>query len=190
MNILIFILPFLSFLNAQISVPGKYRDLVLKSLQKSITMGADEVLAIYNLPKQDNARLLAEVEASERIDSENRLVRKNIVNGTEEIIYSRKPPKTSPFVFGKAIPLVIGMNETDQSHWIVNEENQTRMWRFKVYSKDAHSISIYFADFYLKPSAELYIIGQEVSAQIYVYNSFILLIDRLLGYFGGIHFSE
>lgn len=164
MNIFIFIFPFLTVLNAQISVPGKYRDLVLKNLQKSVTKDADKTMTIYNLPDQDNANLLAEVEADERIDSENKLTRKNVVDGTDEIVYSNKPPKTNPFVFGKAVPLVVSMNETEQIRWIVNEETQTRMWRFKVHSKDAHSISIYFSDFYLQPLAELYIIGLEVSA--------------------------
>ena len=163
MNIFIFILSFLTALKAQISVPGKYRDLIQKSFQKSQTIGADESIVIYNLPEQNNDNLLAEVEASESIDSENKLIRKNVVDGIDEIVYSNKPPKTSPFVFGKAIPLDVSMNCTEQSQWIVNEETQTRTWRFKVNSKNAHSISIYFSDFYLKPSAELYIIGLEVN---------------------------
>lgn len=161
MNIFLVIFSFLAVSHAQISVPGKYRSLALKDLQKNGRMDEDESMLIYNLPELDNAHLLAEVEAKERVDSESKLTRKNDVDGAEEIFYSSKPSKTDPFTFGKAVPLNVSMISTDESHWIINADTQTRMWRFKVYSKDAHSISIYFSDFYLKPSAELYIIGLE-----------------------------
>ena len=168
MNIFIVVYSFLAVLNAQRSVPGKYRALALESLQKNVVMGADESMVIYNLPEQDNADLLAEVEAKERIDSENShsLTRKNDIDGTDEIVYSNKPSKTDPYTFGKAVPLIVSMDPAEESHWIINENSQTRMWRFKVCSKDAHSISIDFSEFYLKPSAELYIIGREVSASV------------------------
>lgn len=167
MKIIILIFSYLAALNAQISITGKYRDFALKSLNKSFKMDSDESMTIYNLPEQDNRDLLAQAEAKERIHSDSRLTRKNDIDGTEEIEYSHKLPKITPFTFGTAIPLNVSINYNEDIQWIVNEDTQSRMWRFKVYSKDAHSISIYFADFYLKPSSELYIIGQEVRKIIF-----------------------
>lgn len=150
-------------LKAQISSPGVYRHLVQATLQKS---GALSNFVEYNLPEQDNAQLLAQAEADEAVINAKATRQGVSSDGTEEVIYADKPPKAAPYQFGKAIDFVVEMDKESQGNeWIVNEENGTRMWRFKVHSKDAHSISIYFSDFYLAPSSELYIIGKEVNKQ-------------------------
>lgn len=161
---------FAPLLRAQISVPGKYRHLVLKSLQKNAEMVQ---MTEYNMPEQNNAQLLAQAEADEAITPaklSRKEIHRNSTDGSDEISYGRLP-KTAPFTFGKALPLAIDINKAGEGDWIINEETQTKMWRFRVSSKDAHSISIYFDDFHLAPSAELYIIGREVKNKIiFAYN--------------------
>lgn len=149
----------LNVLRAQISVPGRYRHLVHDSLRKSGQMAE---LKEYRLPEQNNAQLEAQAEADEaKINAKTS--RKVISSdGVEETIYSGKPPKAAPYKFGQVIDFSVKLEKEEEGQWIVNDETGTRMWRFKVYSKAAQSVSIYFSEFYLAPSSELYIIGQEV----------------------------
>lgn len=153
----------LSKLEAQLSFHGKYRSQKV-SLQKN--SNPSTFIKEYKLPEQDNAQLLALAEAQESISPAAKHSHKetsyNVTDGPEEFTYTEKTPKSVPFKFGEALPLSINMNQSGDGEWIVNEESQTRMWRFKVSSKDAHAMSIYFSDFFLAPATELYIIGREV----------------------------
>ena len=153
------------FIRAQISVPGRYRQLVEKSLQKSVfTVEMRE----YTMPEQNNAQLLAQALADEIITPaklSRKEIRRNFTDGQDEITYTGRLPKAVPFIFGKVVPLLVDMSKDGEGEWVINEETQTRMWRFRVSSKDAHSISIYFKDLHLSPSSELYVIGREVSTK-------------------------
>lgn len=166
-NLLVILLTSLSTgIYAQLSEPGRYRELI-QSLQYSKN-GLDRKQVIeYILPRQDNERLLAEAREDE-IVTPAKLAKKEIKqnDGTEEISFNDKLPKSVPFKFGKVLPLSINMTEPNEGEWIVNEESKTKTWRFKVVSKEAHSISIYFSDFHMAPLAELYIIGREVRTKI------------------------
>lgn len=159
-------------LEAQLSVVGKYRHLVNSSLQKAGSLPSNSVKE-YRLPDQDNEQLLAWADAEEWA-SNSRLsrkeVRRNDNSVLEEFTYTEKTPKATPFTFGKAIPLSISLTDPEGGEWTVHEDTKTRMWRFKIYSKDAHSISVYFSDFHLAPSTELYIIGRGVSTFIISHN--------------------
>lgn len=149
----------LNNLLAQISSPGRYRNLVQNVFHKNADLAE---IKEYRLPPQDNSQLLAQAEADEAI-FESKIAQQIIASdGSEEIIYNDKPPKSAPYQFGTAIDFVVDMNKKGEGQWILNDETNTKTWRFKVYSKDAHSISIYFTDFHLAPSTELYIIGPEV----------------------------
>lgn len=150
----------LILIQSQLQKPGRFRNLINTDLKKSWERNH---IKEYILPEQDNAKLLSKVEAEEAADP-NRLPKKQInkQDGTEEISFGNKLPKSQPFTFGKAIDLQINMTQPGEGEWIINEESQTKMWRFKVSSKEAHSISIYFADFHLSPLSELYILGREV----------------------------
>jgi hypothetical protein len=160
---------------AQISVPGKYRALLVKNLEKTaLTVKMRE----YSMPEQNNAQLLAQAQADESVTPaklSRKEIRRNNTGGPDEISYTGRMPKAVPYTFGKVVPLSIDMNKEGEGDWIVNEETQTRMWRFKVSSKDAHSISIYFKDFHLSPSAELYVIGQEVKKSQLIFVIFRIL---------------
>ena len=150
----------LNSFRAQISVPGKYRNLIGAPLQKGAA--ALIVPKEYTMPPQDNLQLNAQAEADEAIINAKTSLKVVSSNGTEEFIYTDKPPKAAPYQFGKAIDLVIDMKAEGTGEWTVNKEMKTKTWRFKVSSKDAYSISIYFSEFNLASSTELYIIGQEV----------------------------
>lgn len=165
MNILNILLTavLLPLTRGQISVPGEYRKLLETNLQKS---GLTVKMREYSMPEQNNAQLLAQALADESVTPaklSRKEIRKNNTGGPDEITYTGRLPKAVPFTFGTVVPLSVDMSKEGEGDWIVNEETQTRMWRFKVSSKDAHSISIYFKDFYLAPSAELYVIGREVN---------------------------
>lgn len=151
----------ISLTRAQISVPGKYRQLVVKGLHKSVS--AVEMKE-YTMPEQNNSQLLAQALADEIITQLSRKeIRRNYTDGPDEITYTGRLPKAIPFTFGKVVPLSVDMNKDGEGEWVINEETRTRMWRFRVSSKDAQSISIYFKDLNLSPSSELYVIGREVT---------------------------
>ena len=152
----------LILIQSQLQKPGRFRNLINTDLKKSAERNR---IKEYILPEQDNAKLLYKVEAEEASDP-NRMPKKQInkQDGTEEISFGNKLPKTQPFTFGKAIDLQINMTQPGEGEWIINEETQTKMWRFKVSSKEAHSMSIHFADFHLSPLSELYILGREVQS--------------------------
>jgi hypothetical protein len=118
----------------------------------------------YEMPTQDNNALLAEVLAEEEAAA-NAVPRKTIhsSDGVLEITYPRQAPKVAPFRFGKVLPIALNISREGDGQWTTNEEAGTRMWRFKVRSAGAESISIYFDDFLMTPGSELYVIGKEVN---------------------------
>ena len=145
---------------AQRARQGKYASLAMEDVLGK-TGQVERAIITYEMPEQDNAALLEQV-----LEDENAIIvpRKQInsADGTLEVTYGTRAPKVAPFKFGKALPIALNMSHPGDGEWIENPEAGTRLWRFKVHSPGAESISIYFDEFRLNPQAELYVIGQEV----------------------------
>jgi hypothetical protein len=144
---------------AQVQVPGLFQNRIdSPSLHKS---GLN--IRQYDLPPQNNEELLNAALAQEHeaaLVAARKTTYEN--DGNLEIGYSAgKIPKAIPFKFGKTIPLSLDIDNNDHGEWIVDETVGTRMWRFKVKSNGAYSLSIYFSKFKLAPGSELYIIGEQ-----------------------------
>ncbi len=149
----------LSVISGQVSRKGRWRGPVLDDVWGK----SGNAILTYEMPAQDNAALLAEVLAEEQAAA-NVVPRKTISSsdGVLEISYPTQAPKVAPFRFGKVLPISLNISRTGDGQWIENEEAGTKMWRFKVHSPGAETISIYFDDFFMTPGSELYVIGQEV----------------------------
>ena len=149
-----------SLVTAQLSRSGYWADVAHgDALSKN-----GKAITVYEMPPQDNASLLAQVLAEEEAAS-RAVPRKRIhsSDGVLEVSYPNQAPKVAPFRFGKALPISLNISQPGDGEWVENEESGTRMWRFKIHSPGAESISIYFDDFKMTPQSELYVIGKEVS---------------------------
>ena len=155
---------FLQNITGQLQKPGRFRD--------QIYLKSSHGIKEYQMPLQDNAKLLAEVTAEEDSFYFHHARKESLEqNGIVQITFTDTPPKSRPYIFGASEPLHLNMTETTDGEWIINEAMKTKMWRFKVTSKGALSLSIYFSDFHLSYGSELYIIGQEVrTVYIIVFN--------------------
>ena len=154
----------LSVVSAQITQRGYWNDVVLND---ALSKNGNAILT-YEMLAQDNAALLAEVLAEEEAAA-NAVPRKTVhsSDGILEITYPQQAPKVAPFRFGKVLPISLNISREGDGQWMDNEESGTRMWRFKVHSPGAESISIYFEDFLMTPGSELYVIGKEVRNNAY-----------------------
>lgn len=159
-----------SLVTAQLSKKGGYWAHI--ALDDSLSKSGNSILT-YEMPRQDNTALLAEALAEEEAAA-NAIPRKTISpsDGVIEVSYPIQAPKAAPFKFGKALPISLNISNPSHGQWIENEESKTRLWRFKVHSPGAESISIYFDDFHMTPGSELYVIGKEVNAVLFCERSF------------------
>lgn len=147
-------------MTGQVARQGKFASLAVgDALGKAGRV--ERAIITYEMPGQDNAALLEQV-----LEEENAIIvpRKqiNTSDGTLEVSYGTQAPKVAPYKFGKALPIALNLTNPGDGEWIENPEAGTRMWRFKIHSPGAESISIYFSEFRLNAQAELYVIGQEV----------------------------
>lgn len=169
-------------ITGQLQKPGRFRN--------QIYLKSSNGIKEYEMPLQDNTKLLAETLAEEDEDSSFfHHTRKESPDhdGIVDISFTGTPPKARPYTFGTSQPLLLNMTESTDGEWIINEEMKTRMWRFKVSSKGALSLSIYFSDFHLSYGSELYIIGQDVSYYITYRFMFMFIFYILVANFGCIY---
>lgn len=144
---------------AQIQKQGRWRPSLHDALHKA---QHEDAIRHYDLPLQNNTALLETADAVEeaaKIRPPHKVI--NAEDGTLEITFPDRPPKSHPYKFGHAVPLSLNMTAAGDGEWIENREAGTRTWRFRVKSLGAHSMSIYFSEFHLTPQAELYVLGRE-----------------------------
>ena len=137
---------------AQVQVAGRFAALNrLRSFAKT-----DDVMTEYSLPLQDNAALRQAVDAEER-DCVAKASHKT--NDSFGVNFNNSIPKAVPFKFGQLVPLNLNMHQAGHGEWL--EVDDARIWRFKVKSAGALSLSLYFSKFELAPNSELYIRGRD-----------------------------
>lgn len=98
--------------------------------------------AIYMLPHQDNEAMVAEVVREEAQGS------------------------MKPYKFASGVPFEIDISR--DGVWSVDPSGTARVWRAKVESPGAITMSLIFSDFYLPPNSELYVSSETVSALVLI----------------------
>ena len=97
---------------------------------------ASQSSSLYKLPSVN----LPQVLAREVIDSRN-----------GELKY---------YKYGEPVPYRLDMKTAGE--WVIEAEGQARVWRVRLQSAAAESLSVIFDQFYLPPGAELYVLGRNV----------------------------
>ena len=65
-----------------------------------------------------------------------------------------------PYKFGEMVPFTLNIQRDGE--WTIDPSGTAKVWRAVVQSMGAESLSVLFADFYLPPGAEFYIVGSNV----------------------------